>query len=149
MVSHKNTLYFTPLLLENAGFMTPHFLHVRAATLQAPINAGGTFALRFGGSGTDEATAIESDATTGASYVAGRFQSRITAGAFSELSYGGSDGFALRVDNTGTVTWLKKYVSSPGILQWRLGHNDVRGEYLTRISFHNRHMRDLFVLSLT
>jgi hypothetical protein len=114
MISHiLNTLYFAPPPFENAGFISPHLPHARAATLQAPINAGGTFALRFGGSGTDEATAIESDATSGASYVAGRFQSRITAGAFSELSYGGSDGFALRVDNTGTVTWLKKYASSP------------------------------------
>jgi hypothetical protein len=72
--------------------------------------SGGAFGLRFGGSGADSATAVETDATTGASYVAGRFESGITAGSFTETSAGSGDGFVVRVDSTGTVTWLKKCV---------------------------------------
>lgn len=72
------------------------------------MTSGGAFGLRFGSSGADSATAIDTDDTTGASYVAGRFESVITAGGFTETSAGSGDGFAVRVDSTGTVTWLKQ-----------------------------------------
>jgi hypothetical protein len=61
-----------------------------------------------GGSGSDYGWDIKVDGD-GNVYVTGQFQGTATFGSYTLVSQGGSDGFVVKYNRTGTVQWAKRF----------------------------------------
>jgi PKD repeat protein len=124
----------TLVVTDNSGATASDVVNITVST-----TGSSTWARSIGTIGSDQATAVDTDAT-GNVYVTGTFAGSVTLGAFPLVSAGSADVFLAKYSPAGQVLWARRMGSlnaeqSYGFAVDAAGHVDIVGHYFDTADF--------------